>query len=77
MLIYHQLRVTAAEPGRVDFELDIQKEHTVGATPVLPNSISLNQITESFKHHSWGNHCQYGYEPLRPQLELDPKIPLS
>lgn len=24
-----QLRVTAAEPGRVDFELDIRKEHTV------------------------------------------------
>jgi len=24
-----QLRVTAAEPGRVDFELDIKKEHTV------------------------------------------------
>ncbi len=24
-----QLRITAAEPGRVDFELDIRKEHTV------------------------------------------------
>lgn len=25
-----QLRVTAAQPGKVNFELDIQKEHTVG-----------------------------------------------
>lgn len=24
-----KLRVTGAEPGRVDFELDIKKEHTV------------------------------------------------
>lgn len=28
-LTFYQLRVTAAEPGRVDFELDIKKEHTV------------------------------------------------
>jgi acyl-coenzyme A thioesterase 13 len=28
--LLQQLRVTAAEPGRVEFELDIQKEHTVG-----------------------------------------------
>jgi acyl-coenzyme A thioesterase 13 len=26
--MYHQLRVTSAVPGRVKFELDIQKEHT-------------------------------------------------
>lgn len=26
-----KLRVTAAEPGRVQFELDIKKEHTVSA----------------------------------------------
>ena len=29
-----QIRVTAAEPGRVDFELDIQKEHTVSRAPI-------------------------------------------
>lgn len=34
-----QLRVTAAEPGRVDFELDIKKEHTVGL--YTPSIISL------------------------------------
>ncbi|PQE12714.1 _thioesterase family protein [Rutstroemia sp. NJR-2017a BBW] len=28
-LFGENLRVTAAEPGRVDFELDIKKEHTV------------------------------------------------
>jgi hypothetical protein len=28
-LISLQLRVTSAVPGRVKFELDIQKEHTV------------------------------------------------
>ena len=27
-----QLRVTAARPGTVNFELDIQKEHTVRST---------------------------------------------
>lgn len=26
-----QLRITAASPGKVDFELDIQKDHTVGS----------------------------------------------
>jgi hypothetical protein len=41
-----QIRVTAAEPGRVEFELDIQKEHTVSYIWYVkswkkgPNSVS-------------------------------------
>lgn len=33
-----KLRVTGAEPGRVEFELDIKKEHTVSSAThfVLP-----------------------------------------
>lgn len=33
----HQLRVTSAVPGRVKFELDIKKEHTVRILLVLVN----------------------------------------
>jgi hypothetical protein len=33
--LLQQLRVTAAEPGRVEFELDIQKEHTVGCADTV------------------------------------------
>ena len=35
-----QIRVTAAEPGRVDFELDIRKEHTVHGTE-SPHSLDI------------------------------------
>jgi hypothetical protein len=31
----YQLRVTGAQPGKVTFELDIQKEHTVSLIPFL------------------------------------------
>lgn len=31
-----QLRVTAARPGTVNFELEIRKEHTVRQKPFLP-----------------------------------------
>ena len=33
-----QIRVTAARPGVVNFELDIQKEHTVRSNPSRPSA---------------------------------------
>lgn len=46
MLRYYQLRVTAAEPGRVDFELDIQKEHTVrlSSRPLPEPLLTMDRI---------------------------------
>lgn len=52
-----QLRVTAAEPGRVDFELDIRKEHTVSAVAPVKLEYHLYETAESSKYHSWRHNC--------------------
>ena len=37
----HQLRITNAAEGKVDFELNIQKDHTVPSTPLRPKPKEL------------------------------------
>lgn len=58
----HQLRVTSAVPGRVKFELDIQKEHTVSTTLFSTATVVTNSTKEPNKHPPWRNHSKHGYE---------------
>ena len=56
-----QLRVTAAEPGRVEFELDIKKEHTVSIqVPIVFPFIY--QATEPAEHTSRRYLGEYGWD---------------
>lgn len=44
MLTYTKLRVTAARPGVVNFELDIKKEHTVSSHYIVDCSSSFSSL---------------------------------
>lgn len=44
MLTFLQFRVLSAAEGRVDFELDIHKDHTVRALRRIFNSFSLTSF---------------------------------
>lgn len=50
-----QLRVTAAKPGVVNFELDIEKHHTVRLHPMYVYDGWLT-MAEPPQHPSWGYH---------------------
>jgi hypothetical protein len=57
-----QLRVTAARPGVVNFELPIEKHHTVSASPLVPSYYQYADTTptEPSQYPPRRNHSQYG-----------------
>ena len=63
-----QLRVTAAQPGAVTFELDIQKEHTVQSSlaqaSLLVYTTPANPVQEPTWHPPRWHNCKHGYLPF-------------
>lgn len=53
--------MTAARPGVVNFELDIQKEHTVCILDSLISANASKTLLEPPEYPPWRYHRQYGY----------------
>ena len=53
--------MTGARPGTVNFELDIQKEHTVCSSLLTTMLSLLTGCEESSGNTSWWHNSKYGY----------------
>lgn len=67
MLISPKMRITAARPGTVNFDLSIGREHTVCLTlSFSPQSVLAictaykTSAEESSRLTSWGDYCKHG-----------------